>query len=57
MRLQAPQGLYTRQHSVALDDASTVMPSEILGGKQDVRQLQIEEVMGAVGSKFYWRQI
>lgn len=56
MRFQPPQSLYTRQRSV-LDDASTVMPSEIVGSKEDVAQLQIEEMIGAAGTKFYWRQV
>lgn len=57
MRFWAPLSLYTRQCFVVLDDASMVMPSEILAGREDVMQLQTEEMIGAAGSKFYWRQI
>lgn len=33
------------------------MPSEILGGKENITQLQVEKRIAAAGSKFYWRQI
>lgn len=57
MRFQALQSLYTTQRSVVLDDASVVLPSEIFAGKENVTQLQVEEMIAAAGSKFYWRQI
>jgi len=57
VRFQALQSLYTTQRSVVLDDASVVLPSEIFAGKENVTQLQVEEMIAAAGSKFYWRQI
>lgn len=48
---------FTQDSSVVLDDASIVMPSEILRGKEDMTQLWIEEMIAATESKFYWRQI
>jgi len=57
VRFQAPQSLNASSHSIVLDDVSTVMPGKILGGKEDVTQLQTEGMIGAAGSKFYWRQI
>jgi len=57
VRFQALQSLYTTQRSVVLDDASVVLPSEIFAGKENVTPLQVEEMIAAAGSKFYWRQI
>lgn len=57
VRFQALQSLYTTQCSVVLDDASVVLPSEVFAGKENVTQLQVEEMIAAAGSKFYWRQI